>query len=169
MDLAVQLYQDDLTAYAAQWSTPWYQAMAGEVPILSSEIQSGTDDSVNVWDAETFAESTKDMEKTEVFAFGLPSWGVLSLRDNVGDTYGNWGVCAGPSSGFGGGTYLGISANSKRQDTAWDFIKFCTLNEETADWWIDTSEGDTVSLISALEIAAPQASLIAVSYFVTFE
>ena len=25
------------------------------------------------------------------------------------------------------------------------------LNEETADWWIETSQGDTVSLISALE------------------
>lgn len=30
MDLCVDLYQNDLTAYANQWSTPWYQAMAGE-------------------------------------------------------------------------------------------------------------------------------------------
>ena len=29
MDLCTQLYQEDLTAYANQWSTPWYQAMAG--------------------------------------------------------------------------------------------------------------------------------------------
>ena len=28
MDLCVDLYQKDLTAYANQWSTPWYQAMA---------------------------------------------------------------------------------------------------------------------------------------------
>lgn len=73
MDLVVDLYQKDMTAYANQWSTPWYQAMAGEVPILTADIQNYADDSVNVWDAEQFAEATKDMEKTEVFAFGLPS------------------------------------------------------------------------------------------------
>lgn len=151
MDLVIDLYQNDLTAYANQWSTPWYQAMAGEVPILTAEIQNYQDDSVNVWDAESFAESTKDLEKTEVFAFGLPAWGVLTMRDNVKETSGLWGVCSGPAYGFGGGTFMGISANSERKEAAWEFIKFCTLNEETADWWIETSEGDTVSLISALE------------------
>ena len=151
MDLCVDLYQKDLTAYANQWSTPWYQAMAGEVPILSADIQNYADDSVNVWDATQFAESTKDMDKTTVFSFGLPSWGVLTMRDNVGETSGKWGVCAGPSYGFGGGTYIGVSSQSKRQQTAWEFVKFCTLNEDTADWWIDYSQGDTVSLKSALE------------------
>ena len=73
------------------------------------------------------------------------------MRDNVGDTAGKWGVCAGPAYGFGGGTYIGISSNSERKDTAWNFVKFCTLDEETADWWIEFSQGDTVSLVSALE------------------
>ena len=151
MDLCVDLYQKDLTAYANQWSTPWYQAMAGEVPILSADIQNYADDSVNVWDATQFEESTKDMDKTTVFSFGLPAWGVLTMRDNVGETSGKWGVCAGPSYGFSGGTYIGISSQSKRQQTAWEFVKFCTLNEDTADWWIDFSQGDTVSLKSAIE------------------
>jgi multiple sugar transport system substrate-binding protein len=151
MDLVVDLYQGDLTAYANQWSTPWYQAMSGEVPILTAEIQNYEDSSVNVWDAAQFAEATADLEKTTVFAFGLPSWGVLTMRDNVGETSGLWGVCSGPAYGFGGGTYIGISSLSERKDTAWDFIKFCTLNEDTADWWIEFSEGDTVSLISALD------------------
>ena len=158
MDLVVDLYQGDLTAYANQWSTPWYQAMAGEVPILTAEIQNYEDDSVNVWDAAAFEEATKDLERTEVFAFGLPSWGVLTMRDNVQETSGLWGVCAGPSYGFGGGTFIGISENSNRKDTAWDFVKFCTLDEETADWWIETSQGDTVSLISALEKHADDAN-----------
>ena len=151
MDLVISLYQDDLTAYANQWSTPWYQAMSGEVPILTAEIQNYDDDSVNVWDADAFNEATADLEKTTVFAFGLPSWGVLTMRDNVGETSGKWGVCAGPAYGFGGGTYIGISNLSERKELAWDFVKFCTLNEETADWWIEASEGDTVSLISALD------------------
>lgn len=151
MDLCVDLYQKDLTAYANQWSTPWYQAMAGEVPILTADIQNYADDSVNVWDAEQFEEATKDMARTEVFAFGLPSWGVLTMRDNVKDTSGLWGVCSGPSYGFGGGTYIGISSQSERKELAWEFVKFCTLNEDTANWWIEYSEGDTVSLIPVLE------------------
>lgn len=154
MDLCVQLYKDDLTAYANQWSTPWYQAMDGEVPILTADIQNYADDSVNVWDEAQFAEATADMEKTSVFAFGLPSWGVLTIRDNVENTSGKWGVCAGPSYGFGGGTFIGISSQSERKELAWDFLKFCTLDEETADWWIEASEGDTVSLIPVLEAHA---------------
>ncbi len=151
MDLVVDLYQNDLTAYANQWSTPWYQAMAGEVPILTAAVQSYADDSVNVWDAEAFAEATKDLDTTQVFAFGLPSWGVLTLRDNVGETSGKWGVCSGPAYGFGGGTFIGISAMSEHKDLAWDFLKWVTLDESTAEWWIEKSEGDTVSLVSVLE------------------
>ncbi len=151
MDLVIDLYQNDYTAYANQWSTPWYQAMAGEVPILTADIQNYADDSVNVWDAEQFEEATKDLDKTEVFAFGLPSWGVLTLRDNVGETSGKWGVCSGPASGFGGGTFIGISSQSEHKDLAWDFLKWVTLDEETAEWWIEKSEGDTVSLVSVLE------------------
>jgi len=150
MDLVVELYKQDLTAYASQWATPWYMAMAGEVPLLTAETQWGTDE-MNIWDAENFKEVTADYETTEVFAFGLPAWGVLTMRDNVKDTAGKWGVCSGPAYGFGGGTYIGISALSERQELAWDFVQFCTLNEDTADWWIEASQGDTVSLISALE------------------
>lgn len=157
-DLCISLYQDDLTAYANQWSTPWYQAMAGEVPILSADIQNYADDSVNVWDAEQFAEATEGMDTTEVFAFGLPSWGVLTMRDNVQETSGKWGVCSGPAYGFGGGTFIGISSQSERKELAWDFLKFCTLNEDTANWWIEVSEGDTVSLIPVLEAHAEDAN-----------
>ncbi|MDE6847669.1 MAG: extracellular solute-binding protein [Lachnospiraceae bacterium] len=157
-DLCISLYQDDLTAYANQWSTPWYQAMAGEVPILSADIQNYADDSVNVWDAEQFAEATAGMDTTEVFAFGLPSWGVLTMRDNVQETSGKWGVCSGPAYGFGGGTFIGISSQSERKELAWDFLKFCTLDEDTANWWIEVSEGDTVSLIPVLEAHAEDAN-----------
>ncbi len=150
MDLCVELYQQDLTAYAAQWATPWYMAMSGPVPLLTAETQWGTDD-MNIWDEANFKEATADYETTEVFAYGLPSWGVLTLRDHVGDTSGKWGVCSGPAYGFGGGTFIGISSQSERKELAWDFVKFCTLNEDTAEWWIEFSEGDTVSLKSVLE------------------
>ena len=150
MDMCVELYQQDLTAYAAQWAAPWYQAMSGPVPILTAETQWGTDD-MNVWDAENFAAATEGMETTEVFAFGLPAWGVLTMRDNVGETSGKWGVCSGPAYGFGGGTFIGISSLSEKKDLAWEYLKFCTLDADVADWWIEKSEGDCVSLVSALE------------------
>jgi multiple sugar transport system substrate-binding protein len=153
MDLCVSLYQGNYTAYATQWSTPWYQAMSGPVPILTANTD------INVWgSADEFAEATEGMETTEVFAYGLPSWGVLTMRDNVKDTSGLWGVCSGPSYGFGGGTYIGISAQSERKDVAWEFLKFCTLTESTANWWIDFSQGDTVSLISVLEAHSEDAN-----------
>lgn len=143
MDLCVALYQNDLTAYAAQWSAPWYQAMKGEIPILTAET--------NVWDEEAVKEQAANSGTTEVFAYGLPSWGVLTMRDNVGDTSGLWGVCEGPSYGFGGGTYIGISSHSERKELAWDFLKFSTLNGDTMSWWLETSQGDTVSHVPTLE------------------
>lgn len=160
MDLCVALYQEDLTAYAAQWTAPWYQGMSGAVPILDASIMwgdLGTNEegvtNLNVWDAENFNANVGNYtsESAEIFAYGLPAWGVLTLRDNVGDLSGQYGVCSGPAYGFGGGTFIGISSLSEKKDLAWEFVKFVTLNEETADWWIEKSEGDTVSLISALE------------------
>ncbi len=150
MDLCVQLYQEDLTAYASQWAAPWYQAMGGEVPILTAETQWGTDD-MNIWDEESFNAATEGAETTEVFAFGLPSWGTLVLEERMGDTAGNWGVAEGPSYGFGGGTYIGINSNSERKDLAWEYVKFCTLDPEVSQWWVEESDGDTVSLIATLE------------------
>ncbi|OON91036.1 MAG: sugar ABC transporter substrate-binding protein [Epulopiscium sp. Nele67-Bin002] len=143
MDLAVALYQDDLTAYASQWSAPWYQAMKGEVPILTAET--------NVWDSDAVAETAANSGTTEIFAFGLPSWGVLTLRDNTDETFGLWGVAEGPSSGFAGGSFIGINSNSKKKDTAWEFVKYCTLDADVMEWWIDISKGDTVAHIPTLE------------------
>ncbi len=150
MDLVTELYNNDLTAFASQWAAPWYQAMSGPVPILTAETQWGTDE-MNIWDADSFAAATEGADTAEVFAFVLPSWGVVTMRDNVDDNAGKYGVCAGPSYQYNGGTFIGISAQSERKELSWEFIKFCTLSEETADWWIEYSQGDTVSLISALE------------------
>lgn len=153
MDLCVKLFQNDLTAFASQWAAPWYQAMQGPVPFLTAETQWGTDD-MNIWDPESFKEATEGSETVEVFAYGLPAWGVLIMRDNVGETSGKWGVCSGPSYGFGGGTFIGLSASGERKELAWEYLKFCTLTEDTLEWWIEKSEGDTVSYIPTLEAHA---------------
>ncbi len=150
MDLAIALYQNDLTAFASQWSAPWYQSMSGPVPILKA--------STNVWDEAAIAADAEGADTAECFAYGLPTWGALILRDNAGETAGNWGICSGPAYGFGGGTWIGVSANSERKELAWEFVKFCTLNAETADWWIEASGGDVVSYIPGLEKHADDAN-----------
>ena len=144
MDLCVQLFQGGYTAYATQWTAPWYQAMSGEIPVYDKDT--------NLWDDEERAAAEENAtETTEVFAYGLPTWGVLTMRDNYKETEGKWGICAGPSDGFDGGTYIGINTNSEKKELAWDFVKYCTLNDDTLNWWIEASKGDTVSKLSVIE------------------
>ncbi|MDE7478914.1 MAG: carbohydrate ABC transporter substrate-binding protein, partial [Lachnospiraceae bacterium] len=40
---------------------------------------------------------------------------------------------------------------SEHQETAADFVRFCTLNEDTAQWWLETSNGDVVSNKAVLD------------------
>lgn len=164
MEMTSAFYNEGLTAYAAQWTTPWYQSMAGEVPVLTEEVQWGNDD-LNVWAgdsdeaAEDFLEQAAALgfnETTEVMAFGIPSWGNLILQNHAGDTFGNWGFVPGPTPGWGGGSYFGISENSEKKDAAWEFIKWMTLDEDTLEWWYQEGGdlglgGDAVSMVSLLE------------------
>lgn len=130
MDAAVKLYQDELVAFAPEWSAAWYASMAGPLP-----LNAGWSDLAELDNA----------EMTQVFAYSLPSWGALIVRDNANDNKGKFGICSGPCSYFGGGTFIGVNTYSNHKDTAIDFVKFCTLNEDTAQWWLETSNGDVVS------------------------
>lgn len=136
MDAAVKLYQDELVAFAPEWSAAWYASMAGELP-----LDAGWSDLVELEGA----------EMTQVFSYSLPSWGALIVRDNANDNKGNFGVCSGPCSYFGGGTFIGVNTYSGHQETATDFVRFCTLNEDTAQWWLETSNGDVVSNKAVLD------------------
>lgn len=136
-DAAVELYQKEYVAFAPEWSQAWYASMAGELPVNAGwtaleEIEEGT-------------------PTTQIFSYIMPSWGAVIIRDNAQDNKGNFGVCKGISSFFGGGTFLGVNEFSKNKEAAVDFIKFCTLNEETSKWWIEKSNGDIVSMKSVLE------------------
>lgn len=136
MDAAVTLYQDELVAFAPEWSAAWYASMAGELP-----LNAGWSDLAEV--------NNEDM--TQVFSYSLPSWGALIVRDNAKDNKGKFGICSGPCSYFGGGTFIGVSEFSQHKDTAADFVRFCTLNEDTAQWWLETSNGDVVSNKAVLD------------------
>ena len=145
-DTAVNIYQNDEVANAPEWSAPWYNSMAGALPVLGADA--------DVWG--TDADALQEMidsgsATTEVFSYVMPSWGALIVRDNAGDNKGKFGLCSGPCSFFGGGTFLAVNEFSENKEAAMDFIKFVTLNEETSQWWLEASEGDVVSMKSVLE------------------
>ena len=164
MEMTAAFYQEGLTAYAAQWTTAWYQSMSGSIPVLEESVMWGTDD-LSVWGGdseegwETFeqqAEALGYTDTTEVMAFGLPTWGNLILSSHAGDTYGNWGFVPGPTAAYGGGSWMGISALSEKKEAAWEFLKWMTLNEDTLEKWYQEGGdqgdgGDAVSLISLYE------------------
>ena len=137
LDTAVALYQNEYVAFAPEWSAAWYASMAGELPVNAG------------WsELDDVAEGTPT---TQVFAYVMPSWGALTIRDNAQDNKGKFGVAKGISSFFGGGTFIGVNEFSENKEAAMDFVEFCTLNEETAQWWIEQSDGDIVSMKSVLE------------------
>lgn len=136
-DAAVELYQKEYVAFAPEWSAAWYASMAGALP-----VNAGWND---------LASMDADTPQTQVFAYVMPSWGALIIRDNAQDNKGKFGVCSGVCSFFGGGTFLAVNEFSKNKEDAIDFIKFCTLNDETAQWWLQVSNGDVVSSKAVLE------------------
>lgn len=137
LDAAVELYQKNYVAFAPEWSPAWYTSMAGELPFNAGWTE--------------LDEMDENAPTTQVFSYVMPSWGALTIRDNAKENKGKFGVCKGISSFFGGGTFIGVNEFSKKQESAKKFVEFCTLNEETAEWWIDASDGDIVSMKSVLE------------------
>jgi len=128
-DCAVDLFQKEQVAFAPEWSAAWYASMAGPLPMHAE------------WG--DLSEATGD--ETQIFAYVMPSWGALIVRDNAADNKGNFGVCSGVCSFFGGGTFLTINEYSQHKEAAQQFIEFCTLNDETSQWWLETSNGDVVN------------------------
>jgi multiple sugar transport system substrate-binding protein len=102
-------------------------------------------------DGKELDEVDPNAQKTEVFSYALPTWGSLIIRDNAKENIGKFGITTGPNSYFSGGTFMGISSYSKNKEAAWDFLKYCTVTESTADWWIEKSKGDVVSYLPSLE------------------
>ena len=139
-DAAVELYQKNYVAHASEWSAPWYSSMAGPLPVLNPDA--------NVWEmtGDGLAEEIAGgAQTTQVFSYVMPSWGALIIRDNAADNKGKFGVCSGVCSFFGGGTFLAVNEFSDKKDAAIDFIEYCTLNNDTAQWWLEASNGDVVS------------------------
>lgn len=136
-DAAVELYQKEYVAFAPEWSAAWYASMAGPLPMNAG------------WSALDEVDSSNP--ETQVFSYVMPSWGALIIRDNAVDNKGLFGVCSGVCSFFGGGTFLAVNEFSGHKDAATQFIEYCTLNDDTAQWWLEASDGDVVANKKVLE------------------
>ncbi|MBD5384359.1 MAG: extracellular solute-binding protein [Ruminococcaceae bacterium] len=135
-DCAVELYQKEYVAFAPEWSAAWYASMAGPLPMHAE------------WSA---LDEVSGNAQTEVFSYVMPAWGALIVRDNAKDNNGKLGICSGVCSFFGGGTFLTVNEYSKHKDAAKQFIEYCTLNDDTARWWIGASKGDMIANKAVLE------------------
>lgn len=125
--------KDSLTANAAEWSGPWFDAMDKDL----------VDAEGSTW---------------QVMAYSMPTWGLkyviepnMEKVDAAGNTMvkpaedadqatkdafaaaafkGNWGMASGPNSYFWGGTYLGINKDSKLPEVAFSFLKSMVFDKE---------------------------------------
>lgn len=150
IDTITQLKQSGCILDYEPFSDYWYQGMEKAIPIIPDDILNDMENnSENLGDIET-DEYISGCEAKEVFAYGLPTWGVIIMRDALESDEHVWKVCSGPSEGYGGGSFLGISDKSTKKDTAYDFIRFCTLDEDVAEWWITVSNHDVTALKSVL-------------------
>ncbi len=136
-DCAVELFQNEYVAFAPEWSAAWYASMAGPLPVNAG------------WTA--LADMDASTPTTEIFSYVMPSWGALIVRDNAKENLGKFGICSGVCSFFGGGTFLMVNEFSTKKAEALEFLKYCTLNDDTAQWWLGASNGDVVSNLAILE------------------
>lgn len=115
-DLAKRFRQNGYEAQGDQWSESWFAGMN---------------------------DSLKDAagNPKKIFAYFLPTWGlsyVLQPNSTTSDgqsTFGDWAAIPGPLPYRWGGTWFGITKDSKNIELAKEFIKFATLTEETLKNW----------------------------------
>jgi len=114
----VKLFRDNgYEAKATQWQEGWFAGMN---------------------DTLTDAEGNPK----QIFSYFLPTWGLpyvlapnAKSADGTHDTTGDWAVINGPMAYQWGGTWLGVMKDSKKQDLAKEFVRFCTLDEENLTNW----------------------------------
>ena len=140
-DTAVNRYQKNQVAFANEWSVPWYASMAGPLPIIGADADVwGMDKDQLINDAANDSANT-----TQVFSYVMPSWGALIVRDNAANNKGKFGLCSGVCGFFGGGSFLMVNEFSKNKEAAAQFVRYCTLDDDTARWWIDAANGDMIA------------------------
>lgn len=88
----------------------------------------GAIDVIEQWSAQ---DNAAYAESNHIF-FPAANWSLeFCIKSNDPDGSGNWGMFMPEGIGFSwGGTAMGISKESKNKEMAWNFIKFCTMEDE---------------------------------------
>jgi ABC-type glycerol-3-phosphate transport system substrate-binding protein len=89
---------------------------------------------------DTLADAEGNPKK--IFSYFLPTWGLpyvlapnATSSDGASSTAGDWAVIEGPLPYQWGGTWIGVMKDSKQQELAKEFVRFCTLDEENLTNW----------------------------------
>jgi ABC-type glycerol-3-phosphate transport system substrate-binding protein len=114
----VKLFRDNgYEAKATQWQEGWFAGMNDTL----------TDAAGN---------------PKQIFSYFLPTWGLpyvlapnATSSDGASTTVGDWAVIEGPLPYQWGGTWIGVMKDSKQQELAKEFVRFCTLDEENLTNW----------------------------------
>lgn len=100
IDLSKKLRDEKLEGGIRQWTPAWSAAVA---------------DSVNM-------------------CYAIPTWGVqwiVAVNDKANADKGRWGITTVDSMSFyEGGTWVGMTQQSKNKELAWEFVKFLTTDAE---------------------------------------
>ena len=98
LDMAKTLIDGGYTNDSAAWTDSWFADMKGE-------------------------------GVRPVFCFFGPAWLLnYSLKDNCGDTFGDWRVCTPPVGYFWGGTWLFANKDTQVKEGVAEFIEWVTLD-----------------------------------------
>lgn len=125
--------ETSLTANAAEWSGPWFDAMDKDLVDAQGNTWQVMAYSMPTWGLKYIIEP--NMEKVDEAGNTLPK-PAEDADQSVKDAYeaapykGNWGMAVGPNSYFWGGTYVGINADTKTPETAFAFVKSMLFDKE---------------------------------------
>jgi len=105
MDIVKELYEKELTGGIGQWSESWFVGMTDEL-------------------------RNKNGQRLETFAYFLPTWGLdFVLKPNSPQTLGDWAMIQGPVPYYWGGTWLAAWKDTPNAETAKEFIRYITTND----------------------------------------
>ncbi len=94
------------------------------------------------WADELYFKSMKD---NTAFAYCAPTWASnFVILPNAPETFGDWGLALPPAPYFRGGTFLGISHNTKHPEEAWLLFDFI-LNDTDSLMQYGIDDGDYVA------------------------
>lgn len=137
IEMVKEMYGDSidtsLTANAAEWSGPWFDAMDKDLTDAEGKTWQVMAYSMPTWGLKYVIEPNMEVVDAEGNTVNKPAEDADQATKDAYDATvfkGNWGMASGPNSYFWGGTYLGVNADSKLTEVAFGFLKSMLFDKE---------------------------------------